>query len=187
MSLDADAGVDYAWPVTPAEERASCRNLLCKKFQPDRQVRFASTLPDASNSKAGDDVENFSPLSPEPWSTDVVVDHGVVEHVTGPSSDGPVGAAMSLIDGLHSTTGLPWWATLSVTALGDDPSLLHPPPAWCQTFTSCLVSAFTSSCIMNFCLSAGIRAALFPLALRQVQASAGLGVLLQQVRLHDPW
>ncbi len=187
MSLDAYAGVDYAWPVTPAEERASCRNLLCKKFQPDRQVRFASTLPDASNSKAGDDVENFSPLSPEPWSTDVVVDHGVVEHVTGPSSDGPVGAAMSLIDGLHSTTGLPWWATLSVTALGDDPSLLHSPPAWCQTFTSCLVSAFTSSCIMNFCLSAGIRAALFPLALRQVQASAGLGVLLQQVRLHDPW
>ena len=39
---------------------------------------------------------------------------------------------------------------------------------------------------MHFCLFAGIRAALFPLALRQVQASAGLGVLLQQVRLHDP-
>ena len=163
------------------KKRASCRNLLFKKFQTDRQVRFASTLPDASNSKAGDDVENFSPQSPEPWSTDVVIDH-----VTGPSSHGPVGTAMSLIDGLHSTTGLPWWATLSVTALGDDPSLLHPPPALCQTFTSCLVSAFTSSCIMNFCLSAGIRAALFPLALRQVQASAGLGVLLQQVRLHHP-
>ncbi len=108
--------------------RASCRNLLFKKLQTDRQIRFASSLPDASNSKAGDDVENLSPLSPEPWSTDVVVDHSVVEHVTGPSSDGPVGAAMSLIDGLHSITGLPWWATLSVTALGDDPSLLHPPP-----------------------------------------------------------
>ncbi|KAL0046699.1 hypothetical protein WJX82_007754 [Trebouxia sp. C0006] len=118
----------------------AARNLLFKKFQTDRQVRFASTLPDASNSKAGDDVENFSPQSPEPWSTDVVIDH-----VTGPSSHGPVGTAMSLIDGLHSTTGLPWWATLSVTALG-------------------------------------IRAALFPLALRQVQASAGLGVLLQQAQ-----
>ena len=111
--------------------RASCRNLLFKKLQTDRQIRFASSLPDASNSKAGDDVENLSPLSPEPWSTDVVVDHSVVEHVTGPSSDGPVGAAMSLIDGLHSVTGLPWWATLSVTALGDDPPLLLPPPTWC--------------------------------------------------------
>ena len=119
------------------KKRASCRNLLFKKFQTDRQVRFASTLPDASNSKAGDDVENFSPQSPEPWSTDVVIDH-----VTGPSSHGPVGTAMSLIDGLHSTTGLPWWATLSVTALGDDPSLLHPPPAWCQTFHKLPRSSF---------------------------------------------
>ena len=93
---------------------------------------------------------------------------------------------MGLIDGLHSITGLPWWATLSVTALGDDSSLLHPPPTWCQTFTSCLVLILTLSCIINFCFSAGIRAVLFPLALRQIQASAGLGVLLQQVRLHDP-
>lgn len=26
--------------------------------------------------------------------------------------------AVSLIDGLHRATGLPWWATLSLTALG---------------------------------------------------------------------
>ena len=31
---------------------------------------------------------------------------------------GPVTGAMHLIDGLHSITGMPWWATLSVTALG---------------------------------------------------------------------
>lgn len=35
------------------------------------------------------------------------------------SSDGVIGTAMSLIDGLHNFTGLPWWATLSVTAVGD--------------------------------------------------------------------
>ena len=103
--------------------RVSCRNLLFKKLQTDRKIRFASSLPDASSSKAGDGDVNLSPLSPEPWPTDVVVDQGVVEHVTGPSSDGPIGAAMSLIDGLHSVTGLPWWTTLSVTALGDDSSL----------------------------------------------------------------
>lgn len=31
---------------------------------------------------------------------------------------GPVVAAMQLIDGLHAATGLPWWATLSATAVG---------------------------------------------------------------------
>ena len=35
------------------------------------------------------------------------------------SSDGVIGTAMSLIDGLHDFTGLPWWATLSLTAVGD--------------------------------------------------------------------
>ncbi|DBA80543.1 hypothetical protein WJX77_009280 [Trebouxia sp. C0004] len=126
-------------------EASAARNLLIKKLQKDRQIRFASSLPDTSNSKAGDDVETLLPLSPEPWPTDVVVDPCLVDHVTGTSSDGPVGAAVSLIDGLQSTTGLPWWATLSVTALG-------------------------------------VRAALFPLALRQVQASASLGFLLQQAQ-----
>lgn len=32
---------------------------------------------------------------------------------------GPVVATMQLIDGLHAATGLPWWATLSVTAVGE--------------------------------------------------------------------
>jgi len=32
---------------------------------------------------------------------------------------GPVVAAMQLIDGLHSATGIPWWATLAATALGE--------------------------------------------------------------------
>lgn len=162
----------------------SCRNLLFKKSQTDRQIRFASSLPDASNSKAGDAVETLSPLTPEPWSSDVVVDHGIAEHVTDSSIDGPVGAAMSLIDGLHSITGLPWWSTLAVTALGDDPSLLHPPNLMMSGIDKLPHSS--SSCAMTYCFFAGVRAALFPLALRQVQASAGLGVLLQQVRLHDP-
>ncbi len=29
-------------------------------------------------------------------------------------------AFVSLIDGLHSYTGLPWWATLSLTAVGEN-------------------------------------------------------------------
>lgn len=33
-------------------------------------------------------------------------------------TDGLVGAAMQLIDSLQSMTGLPWWATLSATAVG---------------------------------------------------------------------
>lgn len=32
--------------------------------------------------------------------------------------------AVKLIDGLHSATGLPWWATLSLTALGMYPASL---------------------------------------------------------------
>lgn len=32
---------------------------------------------------------------------------------------GPVVAAMQLIDGLHSATGIPWWLTLAATALGE--------------------------------------------------------------------
>ena len=103
--------------------RVSCRNLLFKKLQADGKIRFASILSDASSSKAGDGDVNLSPLSPEPWPTDVVVDQSVVQHVTGPSTGGPIGAAMSIIDGLHSVTGLPWWTTLSVTAVGDDPTL----------------------------------------------------------------
>ena len=42
---------------------------------------------------------------------------------------GPVVGAMHLIDGLHSTTGLPWWATFAAAAAGRDepalPSLLQ--------------------------------------------------------------
>ena len=30
--------------------------------------------------------------------------------------------AVKLIDGMHTATGLPWWATLSLTALGISPS-----------------------------------------------------------------
>lgn len=34
---------------------------------------------------------------------------------------GPVVAAMQIIDGLQAATGLPWWATLSATAVGKLP------------------------------------------------------------------
>lgn len=46
---------------------------------------------------------------------------------------GPVVAAMQLIDGLHAATGLPWWATLSATAVGESPSDSVPsePPPMC--------------------------------------------------------
>ena len=39
--------------------------------------------------------------------------------MAAPDGFGPVVAAMQLIDGLHAATGLPWWATLSVTAVGE--------------------------------------------------------------------
>ncbi|KAK9841634.1 hypothetical protein WJX74_009107 [Apatococcus lobatus] len=31
---------------------------------------------------------------------------------------GPIGSAISLLEALHSTTGLPWWATIPMTAVG---------------------------------------------------------------------
>jgi hypothetical protein len=37
---------------------------------------------------------------------------------------GPVVAAMQLIDGLHVATGLPWWATLSLTAVGESQNVI---------------------------------------------------------------
>ena len=45
--------------------------------------------------------------------------------VAAPDGFGPVVAAMQLIDGLHAATGLPWWATLSLTAVGTSLSILQ--------------------------------------------------------------
>ena len=44
---------------------------------------------------------------------------------TEASTWGPVSAAVDAIDALHSATGLPWWATLAGTALGESFSTRH--------------------------------------------------------------
>ena len=31
---------------------------------------------------------------------------------------GPIGSAVSLLEGFHTTTGLPWWAAIPITAVG---------------------------------------------------------------------
>ncbi|KAL3155998.1 hypothetical protein ABBQ32_012987 [Trebouxia sp. C0010 RCD-2024] len=112
-------------------------------------LRLASGLPDWNSSSPSADPAALPSDLPDNWSqapahVDLVA--------AGPVQDGPFGAAVSLIDHLHSVTGLPWWATLSVTALG-------------------------------------VRAALFPLAVRQIQATAGIAQIwkqVQQVRPSNP-
>ena len=88
-------------------------------------LRFASGLPDwgrssplADPAASADHLENLPQAS---GHTDLIA------NAAGHVQDGPVGAAVSLVDHLHSVTGLPWWATLSVTALGIAPSVYCKP------------------------------------------------------------
>ena len=80
-------------------------------------VRFAGGLPDWNSSPEADPAASPfdlpQSLSQAPGDTD-----SIVAHAASPAQDDPVGAAVSLIDGLHTFTGLPWWATVAVTALG---------------------------------------------------------------------
>lgn len=51
------------------------------------------------------------------------------------TAHGPVSAAVDCLDGLHSLTGLPWWASLALTGLGES----HTWVLWQSVFlrTSC--------------------------------------------------
>ena len=79
--------------------------------------RFVSSLPDWKNTPADADPAG-SPFDLPEQQSQAPSDLDLVAHASSPAQDSPVGAVVSLIDGLHSVTGLPWWATLSVTALG---------------------------------------------------------------------
>ena len=97
--------------------KLTCRQLSRKQFCSRYTYRFASSLPDW-NSTPDDAVPASLPFDLLEQQSQAPSDFDVVAHTTSPALDGPAGAAISLIDNLHSVTGLPWWATLSVTALG---------------------------------------------------------------------
>jgi hypothetical protein len=95
---------------------------------------------------------------------------------------GPVVAAMQLIDGLHAATGLPWWATLSVTAVGEFPCGI---PFRCLTMSrscklSSLPAAKTHTATSDVCRRAAGSAATDPAAdagrCRNPTVPAGRGV-----------
>lgn len=91
------------------------RPLFTTQLYSRYALRFASGLPDWNSSSpsanpAALPSDLLGKSSQAPAQFDLIA--------AGPVQDGPVGAAVSVIDQLHSVTGLPWWATLSVTALG---------------------------------------------------------------------
>ena len=145
-----------------------CRSSVVETCVGLQQQRYVSSLPGGWPNKNTEPVAEI----PEPWlAVQHAVPNSVASDLPGVSQAGPVGSAMDLINGLHTVTGLPWWATLSLTALGIVIRLV----SHCRSVLPCK---------QGHLAFAGIRAALFPLAVRQVQASTGLAVLWQQVRLH---
>lgn len=108
--------------------------------------------------------------------------------------------AVNLIDGLHSATGLPWWATLSLTALGAHSThcklctILRTDKAYyvegtsmvqkCSMSPAHAVKPFYSAWppsathgqtgLQSFGACAGVRAALLPFTLNQMRASTAL-------------
>lgn len=76
--------------------------------------RLLSTASEADNSvckPCPSDSAQSAAASSTPDSVDAVV-------LTDAASGHPVGDVVSLIHGFHDATGLPWWATLCLTALG---------------------------------------------------------------------
>lgn len=60
-------------------------------------------------------------------------------------------AFVGLIDGLHTYTGLPWWATLSLTAVGEELQFCKFP--CCTPFPSSARSYSSRFCVSNRCTS----------------------------------
>lgn len=111
-------GISFAFTLSAKHRRElTCRQLSGAPSYSCYAVRFASSLPDW-NSTATDAVPASLPFDLPEQQSQAPTDFAVLAHTTSPAQDGPVGAVVGLIDGLHSVTGLPWWATLSVTALG---------------------------------------------------------------------
>ena len=110
---------------TVAEHRRdlTCRQLSGGEFYTRYAFRFVSNLPDW-NSTPADAVPTSLPFDLPEQQSQAPGDFDVLAHSTSHPQESPVGAVVSLIDGLHSVTGLPWWATLSVTAIG---KLMHLP------------------------------------------------------------
>lgn len=82
-----------------------CRILFANIQEAQTHVRCVSSATDSLT-----ESNNFSADTVSTGSLDSI------QAANAP--DGFVGTAMNLIDGFHSATGLPWWATLSVTAIG---------------------------------------------------------------------
>lgn len=104
-------------PVAEHRRELTCRHLSGAPASSTFAFRFASTLPDWTSSSADADPAGSPVDLQEHWSQ-APGDTDVIAQTASPALDGPIGAAISLIDGLHTVTGLPWWATLSVTAVG---------------------------------------------------------------------
>lgn len=78
-------------------------------------------------------------------------------------------AFISLIDGVHSYTGLPWWATLSLTAVGEFEPLPAKSP---NSKHGSIWHAAKHDCDLH--CTTGVRAALLPISVQQMRASAAL-------------
>lgn len=110
--------------VAEHRRELTCRHLSGAPASSRYAFRFASTLPDWTSSSADADPAGAPVDLQEPWSQ-APGDANIIAQIASPALDGPIGAAISLIDGLHAVTGLPWWATVSVTAVGT----VMPPAA----------------------------------------------------------
>lgn len=87
--------------------------------------------------------------------------------------------AVGAIDGLHRLTGLPWWATLTLTAVGE------PPFRCCCPQQKLERLAFTTRGAACAVLHvAGVRAALLPVTVQQMRASAAFWSLWRQAQAH---
>lgn len=87
----------------------------------------------------------------------------------------PISAVATLVDSLHTVTGLPWWATIPATAFGER---VVGRRWWGSGGCFCFASRLTPKNTP----SPGVRLALTPLSLLQARAAATAGPLLVQAR-----
>ena len=84
-------------------------------------VASSTATPDAASSST-----DFASSLQEKWAADAatLLDEGVADLAGETLTDvglggySPVGLMESLLDGIHSFTGLPWWMTIVLTAIG---------------------------------------------------------------------
>ena len=116
-----------------------CESFIWSQLRPAQQRCFSSGVPAAAGALGSTPDGNTDASALHSAAQSTAETNPVLDLASGaldPAAAVLEGAwpnvalAVRAVDSLHSATGLPWWATLSLGALGERPpaSLSAPPP-----------------------------------------------------------